>query len=144
MTRKRSAARSQKAPFQTSSSLRLTQGSAPDSRIALQAHCRHHAHDPRGSAGRRLSHPFTHGDPRIDAGLSILIADKLWYEPSLISFSFMHANRSGMITESSLLSHNTSRRSTRPKGQLDWSRLALESPRIFSQDNSSPPPHRRD
>ena len=47
ITHKRSMAHSQKAPLLTSPSFRSTQGSAPNSRIAHQILCRHHAHRDR-------------------------------------------------------------------------------------------------
>ena len=42
-----------------------------------------------------MSPSLTHSNSLTDTRLSILIADKLWYKPSLISFFFMHADCSG-------------------------------------------------
>ena len=60
ITHKRSMAHSQKAPLLTSPSFRSTQGSAPNSRIAHQIHCRHHAHRDRAipsTHSQQSAHP---------------------------------------------------------------------------------------
>ena len=60
ITHKRSMAHSQKAPLLTSPSFRSMQGSAPDSRIARQIHCRHHAHRDRAipsTHSQQSAHP---------------------------------------------------------------------------------------